>query len=337
MRQLFVCHTQYNLILAAGLSIIEDDLILFKDFNLTDELKERLEGHFHRCMFLAGNYPKKEMTAREKLERISGDNRKLKSFIRRYDRILIVDDMCIQEMAALKYAHQKNPSVEMAWLEDGATAYYRNGVVSTGMGSTPIKRLIRKSYFCIRYKLGSFYDFNRDMGMHRKLTSIYTCYPDYVLDVYRGKKLIEISDEQFSEGMEFMFEGERVAFEPGAKIIALDKIDNYGNKRQLIETELGKLINKDKQNGKQVYYKCHPRETCSLDFFSNAVPLEKTIALEAFLTNSLERDLTVVGIMSTALMTAKKMGYNVISLAKATGFDTPQITEFYNKIGIECK
>ena len=84
MNQLFVCHTQYNLILAVGLSSSADDMILFIDFNLTEKLRSKLEGHFKNCLFLAGNYPKKKLTSMDKLKKIEADNRQINRFIGTY-------------------------------------------------------------------------------------------------------------------------------------------------------------------------------------------------------------------------------------------------------------
>ena len=72
-----MCHTQYNLTLASGTSTSMDDRILFIDFNLTDGLREKLEAHFNNCPFFDGNYPKKELLPKEKLDKITRDIRKI--------------------------------------------------------------------------------------------------------------------------------------------------------------------------------------------------------------------------------------------------------------------
>lgn len=332
MNQLFVCHTQYNLILAVGLSSSDDDLVLFKDFNLTDELKTKLEGHFHRCMFLAGNYPKTEMTAKEKMKKIAADNQQLKAFIGAYDRIFIVDDMCIQEMFALKCAHQKNNQVEMAWLEDGANAYFPNGVVSGGMGSTPFKRFLRKTVFTIRFGLYGFYDLAACMGAHKKLESAYVTFPDSIREELRSKRLVKISEDQFKKGMQFLYSGKQIAFKPGSTLIALDKLDVYGDKLEIVNNLIKKIV--EGSEG-EIYYKYHPRENMELAAVKNCNELERTVALESYLTNSSTKDLTIIGVKSTALQTAEKMGYNAVSLINQVE-KAERVVKFYESIGIIC-
>lgn len=332
MSQLFVCHTQYNLLLAVGLSSSVDDLVLFIDFNLTDELKKKLEEHFKRCLFLVGNYPKKEMSAKEKLDKITSDIQQLKTFICIYDRIFVVDDMCIQEMYALKCAYKKNKSVEMAWLEDGANAYFSNGVVSGGMGGTSFKRLLRKCFFSLRFGLYGFYDLAVCMGAHKKLESAYVTFPDSIRDELRCKKLIKVTEKQFESGMIFLYSGEKMEFKPGSMIIALDKLDVYGEKLEIVNQLIKKMI--ENTTG-EIYYKYHPRESMELPALKDSIQLERTVALESYLTNSVTKELTVIGIKSTALQTAKKMGYNAISLINHVE-EAELVTSFYKSIGIEC-
>lgn len=332
MRQLFVCHTQYNLILAAGLSSSNDDLVLFKDFNLSEDLKKKLEDHFKRCLFLGGNYPKKEMSSKEKMNKIVKDNHELKRFICSYDRIFIVDDMCIQEMYALKCSYRKNRNVDMAWLEDGANAYFSNGVVSGGMGSTPLKRMIRKYAFSIMFGLWKFYDLSSCMGGHKSLSSAYVIFPDHIRSELKNKKLIEITDEQFKTGMEFMYGGKKYEFESASTLIAMDKLDVYGDQLGKVGRLISDIVNTSK--GK-IYYKYHPRETDSLNVLCDCIELDRTIPLESYLINSTSKDLIVVGIKSTALQTAKKMGYKAISLINDIEINSA-VVSFYKAIGVEC-
>lgn len=337
MKQLFVCHTQYNLILASGISERCDDLILFKDFDLKDDLKKKLEDHFERCLFLCGNYPKKELTSKEKLEKISRDNKSLKSFIARYDRIFIVDDMCIQEMYALKCAYKKNRSVEMAWLEDGANAYFKNSSISKGMGSTPFKRFLRKIVFTVKYGLFGFYDLGECMGAHFRLSHIYVCFPEYVRPELMHKKKVEIKNGQFISGMRFMYQGAPCVMDENCMIIALDLLSVYGDSLTKVDDAVKELKESAVRAGKTVYCKYHPRETETLPALGNVITLDSRIGIENYLINTTAKHMTVVGFKSTALQIAKKMGFDVISLVKLIDDDCAAITGFYTSLCIVCK
>ncbi len=333
MTQLFVCHTQYNLILAVALATKMDDLILFQDFNLTDELKMKLESRFRHCLFLEGNFPKKVLSAKEKLKKISFDNAKMQAFTEKCDRIFIVDDMCIQEMYALKCAYKNNQAVEMIWLEDGANAYFSNGVISGGMGARPTKRWIRKCFFTVRYGLYGFYDLSTCMGGHKRLTTAYVLFPDSIRQELKNKMLVQITEEQFINGMEFMYAGEAIEFAAGSILIAMDKLDVYGELRNKVNQLIEEIVESAKGN---VYYKYHPRETEELPALKNGIELDRRVALESYLTNSNTKSITVIGIKSTALQTAKKMGYETVSLINHLE-QNEAVIRFYQSIGVECQ
>lgn len=338
MKQLFVVHTQYNLILAIGIAQRGiDELILFQDFDITKELRLKIKKLFGRCLFLSGSYPKRDLTAKEKLEKISKDNRKIDQFINvQYDRIFIVEDMCIQEMYSMKCVYRKNRDIEMAWLEDGANAYFSNSHISKGMGSTPLRRLIRKLFFTVRYSLYGFYNLGPCMGSHFRLRSVYVCFPDYVRKELQEKEHVEITNEQLIRGMQIMYQNDPSIIDEGSLLIAMDLLSVYGDDIYRVNTEIAKIVSKANEEGKKVYCKYHPRETEKLPALSKAECLDSRIAIESYLINTTAKHLTVVGCKSTAIQVAKKMGYQVISFVRLVDKDYENILVFYRGIGIEC-
>ncbi len=216
MKNLFVLHTQYNLLLSVGLCSTDfkedrNDLVLFLDFKLDERHVKCINCTFSSSITLPGNYPKVELSPIQKWQKIKRDNESIKKYIQnQYDRLFIVDDMCIQEMYAMKCAGELNKDIKMIWLEDGTNAYFSNDVVSRGMGSTPIKRLIRKSVFCTIFNLGRYYDLGPVMGGHYLLTEVYLTFPEAVRIELSGKEVLKISDQAFQKGMCKLFGGEKV-------------------------------------------------------------------------------------------------------------------------------
>lgn len=147
MKNLFVVHTQYNLILACGLAKTDFskdmcDLILFQDFKPSEDTERRFRSCMRSVLILEGNWKKKNLSSKQKADKIKHDCKSISDFVgdTSYDRVFIVDDMCIPEMYVLKVTHKRNRAIQMAWLEDGSNAYFDNGVVSGGMGGTPAKQ-----------------------------------------------------------------------------------------------------------------------------------------------------------------------------------------------------
>lgn len=136
MRNLFVCHTQAQLILACGLSLgrfkeAENHLILFQDFLLEKELIEHLDRVFTKTLYLQGIYLKEWNTYKEKLRNYPINDRKMKEMmLNSYDRVFTVCDTIYPEQSCMKLAYRLNKNTEFCCLEDGIMAYYQNVVIS---------------------------------------------------------------------------------------------------------------------------------------------------------------------------------------------------------------
>lgn len=343
MNNLFVLHTQYNLVLACGLCKTDfksdnNELILFHDFSLQEELKKKLKKLFTRILILDGTYPPHNFSTREKMNKISGDKQKIKSFLdKSYERVFVVDDVCIQEMNVLKMTHQMNPSVEMSWLEDGTNAYFSDGVLSTGSDRTSVGRLLRRLFFSIFGGLGRYYDLGPCFGAHKLLRTIYLTFPNLVRAELRGKERREISLQSMEEGMKILYEGEPYPFADRGVIIVLDKLDRYGDNYARVEVLIAQEIEQARREGRKIYYKYHPRETGEMCVLQQEKQLDRTIAIENYLINSTVRTLKIVGVRSTSLQVAKKMGYDAISLIEQVEGKEVPISQFYRKIGVECR
>lgn len=342
MNNLFIIHTQYNLLLACGLCMTdfkkdENDLILFCGFNVGEIHRKCIKKTFRKVQLLKDVYPEKTWGTEQKLRKICYDNKKIKSFISsEYERVFIVEDMCIEEMYVLKCTHKKNKDVKMAWLEDGANAYFANTVVSGGMGATPFRRFIRKTVFSLLYGLWGYYDLGCCMGAHRLLKQAYLTFPEFARAELKSKELIEISEKAFKYGMQQLFQGEVYTFEENGIIIAMDKLDVYGEDLEKVSRLISDEVVQAHNRGQKVYYKYHPRETQEMSVLQSEEELDRRIALESYLTNSNTRNLTVIGVKSTSLQTAKKMGYKAISFIQSVEPENKAVIDFYKRIQIDC-
>ncbi len=335
MKQLFVFHTQYNLILATGFVYDEpkqNDLILFKDFALTEELQKRLEDLFDRVLLLEGNFTKRKLSVYQKYLKIKRDCKEIKIFINEvYERVFIVGDVCVQEMATMKYAYYQNTACEFAWLEDGSNAYFHNGVSSGGLGRNAFLRFVRKHLLSCLYSLHGFYDLGKCFGDHRLLTKIYVTFPEYVRHELKHKLRQEITQQQFFKGMQFMYQGKPYHMFGPSVIFAMDKLSIYGDQLPIVDKIISQEVEEALKAGKTIYCKYHPRETEKLPALSQSNVLDSKIAMEYYLTNTTNKDITVIGIKSTSLQSSRKMGFETVSLKLS---DNNDMYSFYNKIGI---
>ena len=344
MKNLFVCHTQANLILASGLALgrFKDDenlLILFVDFGLKEELKERLDKTFAHTLYLQSIYPPEFNTAKAKLKWYPEDWKLIKQFLTKpVDRAFAVCDWVLLEQKTLQRCYKLNQATEMAWLEDGITAYYSDSDIHGGMDKYSWSMAIRRFLFRDLVGVGKFYD--RDfslMGGLSCLKQVYTCNLDAVREPYRSQKqLVGITDEEYLAGLSAMYPKSKLDVQPNSVILVVDKLDRYAFPDK-VRTSLSAFISKCKEDSKTVICKFHPRENEVWDIFDGCETMDKSVGIESAYVSlaDIKDSITIAGIKSAGLMSAKKVGYNTVSLFPSCGEQNENLVKFYEKLGIE--
>lgn len=342
MPNLFVCHTQANLILAAGLakgrfSGDTNDLILFRDFLLKEETEGILKNIFNKVVIRDGIYPASNNKWSKRIISISKDIRFLTRFIKTpYTRVFIICDANLQEMHILKKVYKANKNTEMIWLEDGSYPYYINTDVVSGFNSNKYTRLLRKLIFKNLLNLGRFYNFEGSyMAGNSNLTKVYLTLKGKERGIFKNKDVVAISPQEYLTGISLLFpvDNNTTDFEKNSILLALDKLDTYKNIDSL-KNVLHLIEDIAVQNDKKVYYKLHPKEEIKLAEFDNFTELDKNKGIEYYYAAAKGNSLTVIGCKSTALMSACILGCNTISIAHLMGEAAHDLIQFYVAIGV---
>lgn len=344
MKNLFICHTQANLILASGLALgrFKDDenlLILFVDFGLKEKLKKRLDKTFAHTLYLQSIYPAEMNTAKAKLKWYPQDWKLIKQFLTEpVDRAFAVCDWLLLVQKTLQRCYKLNKVTVMAWLEDGVSACCSASDIHNGMDKCSFTMAIRRFLFRDLVGVGKFYD--RDfsfMGGLSCLKQVYTCNPDAVREPYRSQKqLVGITDEEYLAGLSAMYPKSKLDVQPNSVILVVDKLDRYAFPDK-VSASLNAFISKCKEEGKTVICKFHPRETEVWDIFNGCPTMDKSVGIESAYVSlaDIKDSITIAGIKSAGLMSAKKVGYNTVSLFPSCGEENENLVKFYEKLGIE--
>lgn len=343
MRNLFVCHTQAHLILACGLSKgryknDENHLVLFRDFNLGDELKTKLQAVFDTCLFLTGNYPAENKTLKARIKWHHEDNRLLgKHIVKPYDRVFAVCDWTPPVQYCLKRCKEQNKDTRFIWLEDGILSYFPNIDTHEGFDKYAITYTIRKIFFKYLMGLGSVYDRDfEEMGGLKLFRQMYTLYPQAVREPYRSKReLVGISDEEYLTGIKSLYDEKNLNIPDGSILLIVDKLVTYLNPEK-VKAAIENLKEKAKEEGKKIFCKFHPREESVWSIFDDCTILEKTIGAESlYLSLASQKDsIEIIGIKSAGLMSARKMGFKVSSLFNECGEKNEDLINFFEGIGV---
>ena len=342
MRNLFICHSQSHLILSAGLSKgrfakDENHLILFKDFNLKEELKERLVNVFDSTLFLEGTYPAAQnMTVRGRVRWYRKDVRILQEELSvEYDRLFAVCGT-YPVLFIIKKCLDSNQDIEVNWLEDGIIPYFANTKAHMGLDSNAFTRRLRVILYRKLLRLGNVCDRDFDeMGGLSVFKNAYVSYPEAVRDPYKKKKLIGISSDEFNAGVNELYLRHDLAVPNGAILLVMDKLDTYFSPDK-VKSAIRFVFKFAKTNGIPVYCKLHPREDIIWEELENCIQLDKAVGAESMYLSLLPQreDIHIIGIKSAGLMTAVKMGFKVNSLFPKCGELNADLELFFKSIGI---
>ena len=344
MRNLFICHSQAHLILASGLARgrFKNDsnhLILFRDFNLKDELREKLTRVFDTCLFLEGTFPASENgSLRARMRWHREDNRLIKENVKQaYDRVFAVCDWTPPVQYALKRCYDLNHATEFAWLEDGILAYFPNAVIRRGADRYVFTMLLRKFYFKYIKGMGKIY--NRDfeeMGGLSVFKKAYVLYPEAVREPYRSKKeIMGITDAEYIEGLNALYECRDLGIPDNSILLVMDKLDTYSFPEK-VQNAIAVLKEEAEKAGQKIFCKFHPRENEAWSVFDGCTRLDNTIGAESMYLSLADRrdNVLVIGIKSAGLMSARKMGFKVKSLFKQCGEENKDLVRFFEQIGV---
>lgn len=344
MSNLFVCHTQAQLILACGLCHgrfhnDENELILFVDFDLKKEMREKLDRIFSRTLYLQSIYPEKYNTFKAKLKWYVQDWRMIKRYIQNpYKRVFVVCDTLLLVQKCMQLAYRLNQSTRFIWLEDGILAYYENIRVNKGLDRNRFTRCIRKLIFKYFLRVGKFY--NRvfpGFGGSSVIHEIYALFPDVVRELYRStRRITGIDHEEYFFGLQSLYAPSEMSIDKDSIVLIMDKLDTYLHPEAVRKT-VKDFIEKKRLSGKTIYCKLHPRETGTWKIFETCQMMDRSIGAESmYLSLSKYKEkISIVGIKSAGLMSAKKLGFDTSSLFLSCGETNANLEHFFKSIHIE--
>lgn len=341
MKNLFVMHTQYNLI--TSLAMIyqqyvndENDLILFADFKVNESLENVLYNSFNKVCILIGTYPAVNKTWKAKAKRFPGLIVKINNFIGKkgYDRLFWVCDDSIPELYILKNLKRKNSDLYVAWLEDGSFPYFENHVRETGLNKNIYARSLR--FIIGKIIFGKYYSYNGTTIACNNWTKEYwVTFPKAVREKFNSKCIKLIKQFFFQKAIKQIYAHITFTIAEDSVLLFMDKIDVYKDFK-LIEDTLIRIINICQNKNRTVYYKYHPREEDEFKCLKDQLEIPRNIGVEGILACNQGKNLLVIGIKSTALQSAKECGFKVISVVDIVKESDKNVHNFYDKIGVNC-
>ena len=338
-RNLFVLHTQYNIILGVSYKeqyCLEDrnDLVVYAEFEITENWKRKLGELFNHVYYVRENFEvlKRGLAFEKELKKQINDFDSSHGELR-YDRMIISQDRPFEQVVFHKLK-KVNPSIRCIAVEEDAyfTATQRNSNIKSGMICTikaGIKRIIREVNFGYNYVGNRITCY----GSSKFISELYVNFPEEVRSELNGKDKLAVTADSIRKGIELLYGANSLDYPDGLSvIIASDLIERYRSPEIIVKL-YSSITDYCKDNNMNVYFKYHPRAIKKLPSNDNIKELPLNTAIENILLSFNPGKTCIVGNMSTSVLTAKKLGFYTVSVVKLAN-PRKEVEDFFEHIGI---
>lgn len=343
MNNLFVMHTQYNLILSVGeVSRLKSDnniLVLFAEFTLSDEMLDSLKKVFSEMYVVSDKFigDKKLFDEATFIRRCLKKVKQLKKTS--FDRIYLSQER-VFDTILYEIVKRKNRNVECIAVEEDAYYSINNKFNDANYVHKPSLKAKIKSLLMAILLIGYRYNYKKFgycYGMSPIYDSVLVLYPDLVRRELSGKKKYEVLPQMLNEGIKAIYSNKNISYPESEKyvLIFFDLMNRYKNKSAVLEVFCG-LLEQCERDNITVLMKYHPRETEKFTLTENVFEIDQIIPAEKVLLDLLGRDVTVWGNATTSCVVASKLGYNVNSVVRIDNPENITIHEKFELMNIYC-
>ena len=342
MKNLFIVHTPYHLILATGIQCkdksCESDIIIYKDFDLSNTNLESLACIFKNIyIYDKEDYKKFNIPVVKSIIMFKSKIENIKKLLgnKRYDKIFVFNEAFVETQYIINKNKISDDS-KVIYVEDGANAY-----MSLGFKEKESQLIVKiKSLITgIKYE-----DISFECGTHSKIKQRMVTWPQILKKelVEDGKEIIEIESEIIHNGLTVLYKKfiDNIDEKEDKILILLEHkefFDMYkeADLKLYIDTIQLILSNLESAN---VYVKYHPRDESDylndiFKNFKNITFMNKNVPAEAY---CLSEQSYVISVFSTTLLTVAKLisPKNAISISDIMNMELNTLRENFVKLGI---
>lgn len=341
MKNIFIMHTQYNFILAAGVLSrypnAENTLVLFSEFALKDELKEALSKVFDR-IFVVRDHFYAPTSAFDEIKEVRKSLKKVKSLLKeKYDNIFMSQECIFDKILCTRFK-RNNPAIRCYNIEEDAYYSINEKYNEEGFVYEESFRMKCRKFLYSLFLFGHPYNYKEPCycyGMSSEYHGANLLFPTLARKELQGKELLEITEDELSEGIKRIYSGFEIDY-PAAKkytVFFFDLMNRYKNP-EFVKKIVREIIEISKKENRTVVFKYHPRETEKFKDIEGAFEIPHTIPAEKVLLDLKDKDAIVLGNATTACIVAAKLGFKVMSICKLEAPENTRMHWVFEKMGI---
>lgn len=343
MRNLFIMHTQYNLILSAAvLSKCKDahnTLVLYSEFALNEDMRAVLSKVFDRVLVVRDHFCPLPAPL-EEIRQIRKDVKKVKCIKNEHFDNIYMSQERIFDMILCARAKKVNPAAKCYNIEEDAYYSIDEKLNDPNFEYRLTARQKRRRFLYALLLAGYPYDY-KDLhycyGMSRQYDGVCLQFPALARRELQGKELIEIDADQLATGIQSIYSDKKTEVPATDKytVFFFDLMNRYKDAEQ-VKTTVKQIIDASKAAGRTVLLKYHPRETDKLPEMDDCFEISHIIPAEKVLYDLKDTDTVVMGNATTSCIVAAKLGFRVISICKTQFPTNKKIHTAMESMGVFC-
>lgn len=319
MKNLFILHTQYNLIIGAGIALeyVNDDniLVLYSEFKLTESYLKKLKSVFSTVIVVRDKF-EPEIYGWQEIKIVKKHLQKTKKlYSLGFDRVFLSQERRFDTLLAYKCFKRKK--CEIIHIEEDA--YYSLTIKSKPIHPPKItlKHFVAESLRRVVLGNNRFFDYGGVCyGASPIYQKAYLLFPNLAREELHDKKLFEVSKQMLLNGIQALYGDLNAQYPEGTKylVVFFDLLERYKNK-ELVTSVFKNVILYASSFNVPVLVKYHPRETEKIKDIPEVFEIDQLIPGEKVLIDLKEKDVIVLGNATTVCTVAAKLNYKVYSIA----------------------
>lgn len=348
-KNLFILHTQYNIILGTGIMInrfkeCQNDLIVYAEFSLNDNYKNILERVFNNVLYIRECFePLQEglWKIEKKLYKEYQLYKKNAIYKTAYDNSFISQDRALEKLI-VGHCKELNSNCKFWGIDDGCDSYFSINPIMNNPDymhgwhtkrSWIVRKLLYGSTYCTDERSGLYI-----YGQSSYFDGLYVIHPEAIRPQLKNKLAIEIKQKEILDGVNSLYGSIHydIKESPQYALFFFDLLDRY-NKPEKIKLIVERIIKLSSDKGIKVLLKYHPRESNKFDFKEKnerIIEIPSILPAEKLLCDLLGRKVTVYGNASTSVIVSVKFGFNTVSIAGLEGSNNIYMIKQFEKMGI---
>ena len=343
MKNLFIMHTQYNLILSAAVMSryqnAENTLVLYSEFTLNNEMHKALSEIFDRVIVVRDRFAPL-MKPLDDIKFIRKCMKKVKSIRNEcFDNVYMSQER-IFDMILCARAKKVNPDLKCYDIEEDAYYSLNEKYNADDYVHVESKRAKRRKFFYALLLAGypyNYKDVHYCYGMSSEYDGANLLYPHLARRELIGKELIEITKDELVHGIDAIYSKINIEYPESEKytLFFFDLMNRYKDPERVKEI-VREIIRVSRKEGRTVLFKYHPRETDKFDDIEGVFELPHIIPAEKVLYDLREKDTVIMGNATTSCIVASKLGFPVISICKIEIPNNLKMHSIMENMGLYC-